>query len=452
MLEKLRAEGPLFVVDAGDLFWKNARSAPSADLPQIQEKARLIAEAYQMGGIDAISPSAADLTLGLPFLQELRQTWKLPFVSTNLSCDGAAPWDTVRTVDVAGIHVGIYGIVGDEADREGCVHTDPAQSLVAAIGKDRPDLVVVLSDLPEVDNQRLAEATRIDFLIDSNRQQRTNPPNVAGGGLLLGAGSRGRSVGALSFTLTPGATRWEDEGSRSRIASQKDRYAERLAQEKTKLATATEADRPRIERQISFLEGQLKKVEAELADATTTSPGPANHTRNQFTDLGTDVADHAPTLALVDKAKARIAAATPVTTDTHVRMGPFAGSQTCQGCHTAEYAQWLTTPHATANESLRAQKSDQDPACFACHVTGAHHPDGPRVAAEVAPILLNVGCESCHGAGKEHGQNPSTVPMERNPGPGVCMSCHDGERDEGRFDFATYRPKIVHTAPKKPSP
>lgn len=434
------------VVDAGDLFWKSARP-PGADLPQIQEKARLIAEAYQIGGVDAISPSAADLALGRPFLDELRTTWKLPFVSTNLRCDGEPPWDATRSVEVAGIRVTIFGLVGEEADQGGCVHQDPAASLQAAMAAARSDLVVVLSDLSEVDNQKLAQAVAgIDLLVDTNRQQRSNPPNIHGGGLLLGAGSRGKSVGTLAFTLKPGATRWEDDGSRSRIASQKDRYTERLAQEKAKLATATDVDRARVERQIAFIESQLKKVDEELVAATAAAPGPANHAKNGFTDLGTDVADHARTLELVNRAKERIAAAVPVATDTQLRLGPFAGSQTCQGCHPSAYAQWLTTPHASAIESLRGQKSDQDPACYSCHVTGAHHPDGPRLAAEVAPILMNVGCEACHGAGREHGQNPGTVPMERNPGPGVCMTCHDGQRDEGRFDFETYRPKVVHGA------
>ncbi len=447
MLEKLRAEGPVVVVDAGDLFWKSARP-PGPDLPQIQEKARLIAEAYQIGGIDAISPSAADLSLGLDFLGTLRDTWKLPYVSTNLRCDDKAPWDTVRTVNVAGIEVGIYGLVGDEADQGTCVHSDAAASLTAALAAHRPDLVVVLSDLSEVENQQLAQAVPgIDLLVDTNRQQRANPPSINGGGLLLAAGSRGKSVGTLAFTLRSGATRWEDDGSRARLASQKDRYAERLAQEKAKLAQATDADRARIERQVGFLETQVKKVESELAAATGASPGPAHAAKNSFVDLGTDVADHAQTLALVEGAKAKIAAANPVATDATYRMGPFAGSATCKGCHPAAYEQWLTTPHAVAIESLKGRKSDQDPACYACHVTGAHHPDGPRTAAEVAPILLNVGCESCHGAGREHAQNPATVPMEANPGPAVCMTCHDGERDEGRFDFETYRPKIVHGKP-----
>jgi hypothetical protein len=34
--------------------------------------------------------------------------------------------------------------------------------------------------------------------------------------------------------------------------------------------------------------------------------------------------------------------------------------------------------------------------------------------------------------------------MNRAADASTCTICHDGERDDGRFDYATYLPKVTH--------
>ena len=98
-----------------------------------------------------------------------------------------------------------------------------------------------------------------------------------------------------------------------------------------------------------------------------------------------------------------------------------------------------------AGASLTEQRRQLDDACYSCHVTGAGHADGPATArAAEGAKLVNVGCESCHGPGKAHVAAPSEVKLRRDPGVDVCIACHDGKQDEGRFDYPTYRPKVVH--------
>ena len=100
-------------------------------------------------------------------------------------------------------------------------------------------------------------------------------------------------------------------------------------------------------------------------------------------------------------------------------------------------------------------KRQLDNECFECHTTGAKTPSGPENALAASGAgLMNVGCESCHGPGREHASTPTITRMRRDPGVDVCMNCHDGKQDGGRFDYPTYRPQILHTAmpPKTPSP
>jgi hypothetical protein len=57
------------------------------------------------------------------------------------------------------------------------------------------------------------------------------------------------------------------------------------------------------------------------------------------------------------------------------------------------------------------------------------------------PHLANVGCESCHGAGRVHleetGRKYGAIT------PAVCTRCHDVENSPD-FDFYAYFSKVTH--------
>jgi hypothetical protein len=72
----------------------------------------------------------------------------------------------------------------------------------------------------------------------------------------------------------------------------------------------------------------------------------------------------------------------------------WTGSAACGACHPAELAAWKLTPHATTAKRLGARPEAK---CLACHGTG-EAPAGPTIAVE-------VGCESCHGAGAGYGED-----------------------------------------------
>ena len=98
---------------------------------------------------------------------------------------------------------------------------------------------------------------------------------------------------------------------------------------------------------------------------------------------------------------------------------------------------------------MAGQKRDATPECLKWHVVGYLKPGGCR-SGEDAAKLSNVQCESGHGMGTSHEAmkaQPEAVAEL------TCRGCHDGVASPP-FDFATYRPHILHTPPAdlKPLP
>ena len=47
---------------------------------------------------------------------------------------------------------------------------------------------------------------------------------------------------------------------------------------------------------------------------------------------------------------------------------------------------------------------------------------------------------------KQHVQNPLKGQITASPDVSVCTECHDGVKDEGRFDEEAYFPKVRHAS------
>jgi hypothetical protein len=438
---------------------------PPGELGQAEVKARLMAEAVALGGIDAMLPGAGDLAFGLPFVEELARKHALPYVAANLSCDGRRPFEDALRVQRDGRAFLFVGVVGDTVDAPGCKATDAApavRSALAEAGTD--DVVVVLSGQRGLADERLAaDVPRIDFVVNGqDRDQRFTPDALSSGALRLAAGSRGKHLGVLSLTwadvgasgsASGGTARWRDVGAGAAAEEKRARLERRIAELSAKRDEAADGDaQARLDRQLAFYR---KEQQDALDAAASAAEGVGGNTvRNELRELSAAVADHAATAALVARAKAEIAtgAAHPSTSPATLgvsapgaRSGAsaFAGSAACAGCHVAETVQWQSTAHAHAYAALKTVGRARDQECYACHVTGAHHPDGPKSPDAVAG-LEDVGCESCHGAGRAHAADPKVPMAHARPGVEVCTSCHDGVRDEGRFDPATYLEKVKH--------
>jgi len=123
----------------------------------------------------------------------------------------------------------------------------------------------------------------------------------------------------------------------------------------------------------------------------------------------------------------------------------FTGNRSCstKECHDHEdvYQAWSKFGHAQAMETLVRVNHQYDPECVSCHTVGMKYMGGYR-SMELTPDWANVGCESCHGPGSAHVDDPLE---EYQVIFTSCEACHDSEHstnfDENR---EKYFKKINH--------
>jgi hypothetical protein len=118
----------------------------------------------------------------------------------------------------------------------------------------------------------------------------------------------------------------------------------------------------------------------------------------------------------------------------------YAGSFACGICHRIVYEHWCKTTHGTSYNTLVNVGHQYDPECIKCHTTGYGYISG-FLNFEKDENLINVGCESCHGAGSSHIRNVENT--YGFTGEDNCKTCHDSEHSP-KFQFKEYWEKIKH--------
>lgn len=105
--------------------------------------------------------------------------------------------------------------------------------------------------------------------------------------------------------------------------------------------------------------------------------------------------------------------------------GKYVGSQRCSQCHFNRHSEWNLTKHAGALDSLEAIGQGSNPDCLACHTVG-YNEVGGYVNRQTTNVLAGVGCESCHGAAREHVNNVADESLRPplNIAATVCGKCH----------------------------
>jgi len=145
----------------------------------------------------------------------------------------------------------------------------------------------------------------------------------------------------------------------------------------------------------------------------------------------------------------------------HPSGSTYVGADKCGECHTKAFAQWKTTGHAQAFESIRTGRRGipriHDPECLSCHVTGWHPQDVYRFESgylneKASAHLLGNQCENCHGPGSRHielvesdqkKEARALMHVGLEKARQHCYECHDLDNSP-HFDFETYWPQIAH--------
>ena len=124
----------------------------------------------------------------------------------------------------------------------------------------------------------------------------------------------------------------------------------------------------------------------------------------------------------------------------------YIGSQACQECHQREFSQWSHSSHATAFNTLRTIGREYYPECITCHVTGSGYESGYEIGNTERAHLVDVGCETCHGPGKQHVYTPLKENIRGQVPEKICMACHTPEHSPG-FDELVEQvmPEVDHS-------
>ena len=123
------------------------------------------------------------------------------------------------------------------------------------------------------------------------------------------------------------------------------------------------------------------------------------------------------------------------------KSGPYLGAASCKECHAPHYESYSASHHSGAFETLEKVGKSRNPECVACHTTG-YGADGGFISKTSTPGLAGVGCEACHGPGREHLADLYR-PVFRMMPVDVCNGCHTKQNSPG-FNFSVYLKRITH--------
>lgn len=407
-LQELRRDRgwPVLAVDVGGISKGFGRQA--------ELKFQTTVEAMRKMGYDAIALGKGELRLPAGELVSVAASVDgkpSPFISANVGLFGFASGLTAtkRIVQTGGMKIGITAVLGakyqkdiNNADIEILPPEAALQKPLAELQKEKCDFLILLAHATVEESLELAKKFP-DFDLVVTAGGVGEPPSAKGPTLgrktlLVEVGEKG--MGGVVVGLFDGET-----GPRYQRVLFDSRYP----------------NAPEIKSLFTAYQGQLKEL--------------------GLAGLGVRTVPYAQRSTL----------------------GAFVGSAKCQTCHEESCKIWKKTGHSHAYETLTQTDPPRnfDPECISCHVIGWHPTEhfpyqGAFLSKEKTPELIDVGCESCHGAGGAHCeaevkndkalqeklQKAMTV-TKAEAEKHLCATCHDLDNSPD-FDFPAYWPKVEH--------
>lgn len=351
-------------------------------------------------GTDAAGMSEKELKYGRGWLLAQLKRSKLPMVCANV-------WDkstkktlvpASRIVKKGGVTVGIFALNSDKVDlgpaRDSLTVEDPvaaAKRTVAELKKQGATVIVLLSQLGKVESEDIVTGVDgIDVVIAGRNVPMLQKGRMIKNTVAVYGGEQGQHMGRTIVTL---------DAAKKMQTGENDVF----------VMGPDVGEKPEILQLVkSFNDAfndKMRKLEKERALSAKQQTGGEGQVQKQSVDH-------------------------------------FVGSEVCQRCHQPEYAQWQTTGHARAWQTLVDIKKESTPECVKCHVVG-YKQEGGFQTADDAPKLGNVQCENCHGMGTAHEAMPS---QHQKVTEATCVGCHTSTNSPS-FNFAVYQPHILHKVP-----
>ena len=384
--------GQVLLVDNGYFF---------ADDDLHKDVSWFMMDAMAVLGTDAVGMSEKELRFGLGYLRAQLKRTRLPMVCANLleHKTGKTVLPPFLVKQVGSVKVGVFGLMSATVDlgpsRDSLRVEEPvaaARRTVTALRKKGATVVVLLSQLGKVESEDLVTAVEgIDALIVGHGAPLLQKGRLIKTTVACYGGEQGQYMGRTLLTLDAKRRMASGESEAFMLGPEVPDH-----KEMAKLVRAfTDTFNEKLER--------LRKERA-ANEAEKAAQGSPEH---------------------------------------------YLGGEVCARCHPSEAAQWKTTGHARAWQTLVDVKQDQSRECIGCHVVGYNQPGGFKDFASTKQ-MANVQCESCHGMGSQHDAYPTA---QRRVTEQTCRICHTKETSPG-FEFALYLPHVSHKGEgeKRPLP
>ncbi len=204
-IKKERAEnkGIVLLLDAGNTLVGQWLS--------VQTDGRVMVEAMNLMGYDALTLGQMDLALGLDVLKERQAEAKFPFLSANLvsSSDLKPLFQPYVILERQGARIGIIGLSEPQAAQapgisDVAIVLPPVEAARQYVGelRDQVDILIVLSHLGLEEDKTLAQVVSgIDIIVGGKTRQLMRQPEEVGHTLIVQQGYRGEWIGRLKASF-----------------------------------------------------------------------------------------------------------------------------------------------------------------------------------------------------------------------------------------------------------
>ncbi len=199
---------PLAPAAAKFLEMINAASGKQG-LPTRDRKtaALLLLDFYKEMGYSIAGVGRKDLAAGHDFLRREAEKRGIILVSANLTRKDSTLFKPYAIVKKNGVRVGFTGVTacGAARDEVGCIAPVKALEDVVSILKKKCDFIILLSNVPDRENRKIAAVIpRIDLIIKSGRGNKTYTPLKYGSVPVVMTHPKGKSIGVITLTGSDG--------------------------------------------------------------------------------------------------------------------------------------------------------------------------------------------------------------------------------------------------------
>jgi len=425
--EARKSSKPVLYIDGGDsLFGETTLS--DAMVPQEERKAQALAEAMKRMGLSVRATGELDDARGVPFRQSLGLP-ELPPGSVKLLQSGSRQVGVVAAQDTQQLVQASAQARKDGADFVVALfHGTVAQAQAAA---EQPGLEA---------NLILATHTATEFSGEEHKRVNAAVP-------VVGLQNKGRELLRVDLSYGP------QKGPFSLVKSQDEMDREVAALDQRMATLNKEINLPDVDPQLKKLkQAKLEELIARKQNLLTQpveAPTGTNAFSLRFLPLESSLPGEPDVKAVVTEYDRAVGKMNLAWAKEHGQDCPapkkgeaaFVGNTSCQECHAEAFPLWEKSKHSHGWTTLEEKGKQFHLNCVGCHVTGYEKPGGVCRLDKVAG-REGVGCESCHGPGSLHAEDPTPKNIVRNPGRELCVTCHNVENSP-HFDFATYLPRVL---------